>query len=423
MSASSTPPTPPTPSSPPSLAPVRQRQPMSTARVALALALFMGLQPITTDLYLPALPAIRRELGASMHAVQMTLAALILAFGVAQLFWGPVADRYGRRPVLLAGLALYTLASIGAALAPDIHALVAWRAVQGACMAATVVCGRSIVRDCYAPHEGVQVMARGFTGLGLIALLGPVSGGLLTEYFGFRAALAALAACSAAILLFAWLCVAETVPRRNPDALKLKLLLPTWRHIARHPGFRAYSALTACTYGGLYAYLAISPFVLIELLGVSRAGYGGLMAGGSLAYLAGTVACRRWAARFGVVGAVRRASWCSLAAAISIAALAAAGEQAAWAIVLPVWLYAFAHGTHQSCGQSGVVAPFPGHAGAASALAGFVLSATAFGVGQLVALAFDGSAAPLVAGIALGGLCTACVGLLAVRPHGEMAAA
>jgi DHA1 family bicyclomycin/chloramphenicol resistance-like MFS transporter len=123
---------------------------------ALALALLLGLQPITTDLYLPALPALAADLGAGMASVQLTMSGLILAFGIAQLAWGPVADRFGRRPVLLASLALFALASVGTVLAPNIGALTLARIAQGACLAATVVCGRAMVRDLYEPHQGAR---------------------------------------------------------------------------------------------------------------------------------------------------------------------------------------------------------------------------------------------------------------------------
>ena len=119
---------------------------LSVAGVATTLALLLGLQPVLTDLYLPALPLLSRELAAPMSAVQLTMSALILAFGLSQLAWGPVADRFGRRPVLLASLALLLLASIGAALAPHIGWLVFWRTAQGASMAAGVVCARAMVR-------------------------------------------------------------------------------------------------------------------------------------------------------------------------------------------------------------------------------------------------------------------------------------
>src|SRR5665647_139692 len=114
---------------------------MSQATVVFILALLMGIQPVTTDLYLPALPAIAEGFGATMAQAQFTLSALLLAFGVSQLIWGPLSDRLGRKPILLAGLGLYALAGVGCAWANSIELLVSWRIVQGLAMGAVVMCG------------------------------------------------------------------------------------------------------------------------------------------------------------------------------------------------------------------------------------------------------------------------------------------
>ena len=156
---------------------------VSHGLVAVALSLLLGLQPVTTDVYLPALPMLTRALGASMSSAQLTMSSLILAFGLAQMFWGPVADRVGRLPVLPAALLIYTASSIGGALAGSIETLVLWRILQGAAMAAAVVCARAIVRDLYEPSEGARVMSKGLTGLGVIACASAPLGGLLTDLF------------------------------------------------------------------------------------------------------------------------------------------------------------------------------------------------------------------------------------------------
>ncbi|MBP7627570.1 MAG: MFS transporter, partial [Zoogloea sp.] len=129
---------------------------MTPPLVILILSLLLGMQPLTSDLYLPALPALTDSLGTTLPRAQLSLTALLLAFGVSQLVWGPVSDRYGRRPVLLAGLAGYVLAALGSVLAGSIEALVVWRALQGACMGAGTVCARAIVRDYFSPTEGAR---------------------------------------------------------------------------------------------------------------------------------------------------------------------------------------------------------------------------------------------------------------------------
>jgi DHA1 family bicyclomycin/chloramphenicol resistance-like MFS transporter len=388
---------------------------VSHGLAAVALALLLGLQPITTDVYLPALPMLTRELMAPMSAAQLTMSALILAFGVAQLFWGPVADRVGRRPVLLWGLALYTMASAGAAVAGSIEALIVWRVLQGACLAAAVVVARAIVRDLYEPHEGAQVMALALSGLGVIAITGPMLGGFIAAAAGWRATLTLVAASGAATLLFIAWRLPETLLRKNPHATRLAPLATAWWQIARHRSFVAWTLLTSCTYGGLFTILAGSSFVYMDMLGLSAAAYGVAMASGSAAYLLGTVVCRRWIARHGLAGAVKRGVGFTLAGGVAIALLALAGVDSVWAVLLPQWLFCFGHGIHQPCGQTGAVGPFPRTAGAASALAGFVLSLVAFLVAQWLGVSLAGEVLPYALGVAFWALLTSLIGWTLVQ--------
>lgn len=394
------------------------RQHLASATVAVALALLLGLQPVTTDLYLPALPALARSLAAPMSAVQLTMSALILAFGLAQLVWGPVADRVGRRPVLLTALSGYLVASIGAALAPGIVWLVVWRIAQGATLAAAVVCARAMVRDLYEPAEGARLMSLGLSGLGLIAISSPLLGGALAAAGGWRAALAAVAIIGALVLLFVWRALPETIRLRNPQATRLAPLAANVRAVLRHPTFVAWAALTASTYGGLFTILAASPFVYIDLLGLTPMQFGIAMAIGSLSYIAGTVVCRRWLLRHGLRGAVRRGAGFTLAGGLSLLAATAFDVQAVWAVLLAQCLYAFGHGVHQPCGQTGAVGPFPHAAGVASALAGFMLALVAFVVGLWLGRAIDGTAWPLALGVATWSVITATVAWTLVQRNG-----
>jgi DHA1 family bicyclomycin/chloramphenicol resistance-like MFS transporter len=393
---------------------------LSPRLVAAALALLLGLQPLSTDLYLPALPSLARELQAPMAAAQLTMSALILAFGVAQLVWGPVADRFGRRPVLLCGLSLYTLAGALCTIAPDIQLLVLGRTLQGAALAAAVVCGRATIRDLYEPQQGAHVMSQAMSGLGLIAVLAPVIGGTLAGWWGWRAALASLAAIGAGVLAFVALSLPETVRQRNPRALHLAPLLGQASQVLRHPTFIAWTALTSSTYGGLFTVLAGSSFVYIGVLGLSPGRYGMAMASGALSYLLGTFVCRRWLRRVGLRGAVRLGALFTLAGGVSMSALAWCGVQSVWAVLVPQWLYVLGHGVHQPCGQTGAVSAFPQAAGVAAALAGFVLAVVAFGVGLWLGHALDGTVRPMVYGVGAWSVITATVAWTLVQRHGEL---
>lgn len=386
--------------------------------VAAVLALLMGLQPATTDIYLPALPLLTQDLAAPMALAQLTLAALILSFGFGQLLWGPVADRFGRRPVLLGTLAAYALAALGSVGSNSIDQLVVWRALQGFTMAGAVVCARAMVRDLYAPLEGAQVMALALSGLGIVALLGPAVGGWVTAGSGWRAALGVVAAYGAvALAVVAWR-LPETLAQKNPRATAAGPLLANWVEVARHPSFRAWMLLVTCTYGGIFTYLAGSSFVFIDVLGLSPAQYGLAMASVSACYMAGTFACRPWIRRFGLGGSVVRAAGFTAAAGVSIVLLAVAGVQSIWALLVPQWVYCFGHGFHMPCGQAGTVAPFPQMAGTASALAGFVMAVVAFGIGRWLGTALNGTVLPFAWGLGFWSAATCVVAWTLVRRHG-----
>ncbi|MEO8808347.1 MAG: MFS transporter, partial [Burkholderiaceae bacterium] len=311
------------------------------------------------------------------------------------------------------------VASVMGALAHEIGPLVAWRGVQGAAMAAAVTCGRSMVRDLFQPHEGARVMSRALGGLGVIALLSPILGGLLVQWLSWHAALLATALFGAATLGFIALRFEETLRQRDPHATRLVPLLRNWHGVLRHPSFRAWSALLCCTYGGLFTLLASSSFVFIDALGLSRLAYGGVLAMSSLAYVMGTLLCRRLLLRHGLRGAVKRGAVLSLAGGLGMAGLSLAGLHSVWAIMPPMLLFAIGHGVHQPCGQAGVVGPFPEKAGTAASVSGFLMMLTAFCTGLVLGRSINGSVYPLTLGVGLFSVVLAAVAWTLVQRHGE----
>lgn len=334
---------------------------------------------------------------------------MILAFGAAQLFWGPLADRFGRRPVLRVGLVLLILASVGCASAGSMATLVAWRAAQGAALAATAVSARATLRDLYEPAEGARVMALAMTGLALMAISGPLLGSLTVAQWGWRGPLALAAVVAALTLAVVNWRLPETLARRNPQATQWRVLLPQLGQIAQHPVFVAWTLLTVCTYGMLYVWLAASSFVYIQVYGLSVPAYGLTMAGSALSYLVGTLLCRRSVRLLGMASTVARAGFVSTAAALAAVGLMLSGVQALWPVLAVHYAMLLAHGLHQPCAQAGLTGPFPQAAGTAAALSGAVVSAVAFGIGHALGWAMDGSARPLAYVAAFWALATALV--------------
>ncbi len=390
---------------------------MPQATVVLLLALLLGIQPITTDLYLPALPALTEGFGANMAQGQMTLSALLLAFGLSQLVWGPLSDRFGRKPILLIGLVLYSLAAIGCAFADSMDLLITWRIMQGLAMGAVVMCGRALVRDLYTPIVGVTVMSKGLTGLGVFACLSAPLGGYLAGHWGAKAALLALTVFGVATLCMVFLRFQETLSQKNLSALQPSSLVKTWWLILKNPVFLTYSALSFASYGILFTFLASSSFVFIKIHGFTPPQYGFIMFGMSAFYLCGTVWCRWQIRRSGIARSVAIAAGLSLTGGTLLAVLAFTGNHSPWALILPYYLIAVGHGVHQPCGQTGAIGPFGKAAGTAAALNGFLMMLTAFATGAWLSFANDGSAMPMILAVWFWSIFISIIAWTAVQQH------
>lgn len=396
---------------------------MTPSWVVVLLALMLGLQPITTDLYLPALPMLTQELQGSVTQAHLTLSALLLAFGSSQLVWGPLSDRYGRRPILLIGLGAYVLSATAALLSQSMLQLIVWRVVQGAAMGATVMCARAIVRDLFEPLAGARVMSQALSGLGVMACLSGPLGGFLAGTWGWQITLLALVVFAAVLLgLVIWQ-FEETLQHPNPQALQLRQLIRTWRQIVQNPTFLTYSLLGSASYAGLFTFLAASSFVFIGVLGYSQHEYGLVMFSMPLSYISGTVACRRLVPRLGLARTVALGAVLSLLGGVLMATLAASGQQNLWSIMLPFYVFMFAHGINQPCTQSASVGPFPKSAGTASALNGFLMMLVAFGMSTWLGKAMDGTSKPLAYGVGFWGVVIALIAALALRRSARAARA
>ena len=391
----------------------------SQTMTVLMLALLLGLQPVTTDLYLPALPALTQVFGASMVQAQLTLTALLLAFGTSQLVWGPLSDKWGRRPVLLGGIGVYVVSAIACALAPDIETLIAARTLQGVAMGACVMAARAIVRDLYEPVQGAKIMSQALSGLGLIACTCVPVGGFLTDLLGWRWALSSLILFAAFTGALIYIYFDESLQQRNPHALQVNSLWAAVKHIVRNPTFQAYSALSTASFAGLFTFLATSSFVFTQSMGLSKTVYGLLMVSMSLSYIVGTFICRWLLLRVSVQMCVLMASFVSLFAGVLMMLVAYAGPGqswfGAWAVMLPVNFFLLAHGVHQPCGQSGCIAPFPEMAGTASALNGFSMMLVAFGVGTWIGTHMSDPLLAMAQGMMFASICIGLIGILAVR--------
>ena len=316
----------------------------------------------------PALPDTARALGVSAGAIQLTITLYLIGLAIGQLLYGPISDRFGRRPVLLAGLALFTLAGLATAAAPGARTLVTARVVQSIGACAGLVLGRAIVRDSAAPDRAAARLALLTLVMSSAPAIAPVLGGYATAWFGWRAAFALLAAIGAATLLAAVLLLPETSAlQASPRA---SLLLGSLR-LFRSRAFCGYVVGGACTTTSFYAFMAASPFILVDLLGqpTARVGlyYLLLMAG----VAAGSLSANRLAGRIRTRLALRLANGFAIAGAAGFMLADLIGWLNVVTVIAPIVVFMIGAGMASPFALSGAVSVNPHAIGAASGLYGF----------------------------------------------------
>ncbi|HEU4375558.1 MAG TPA: multidrug effflux MFS transporter [Telluria sp.] len=386
------------------------------APILLLIIGFLMLQPLSTDLYLASLPSLATVFAVPASTVQLTLSMFVAGFGGAQLIIGPLSDRYGRRPVLLAGLSLYVVASLLCAAAQGIDLLIVARFLQALGCCSAIIIARAIVRDAYAPSDSARVIARASSWLSLAPLLGPILGSYLQVTFGWHAAFVAHSLLGASLLAAVYLRLPETNVHKNPRATELAGLIHNFGVVLGAREFWANALPGALSYGSIFAFISGSSLVLIRVLHVPTAWFGYCFAFGVSGYLGGTIGCRRLLPKFGQAMTQRIGSTMSLAAGALF--LAALGLGAAhWSlVVIAMFLTMLAHGINFPVAQSGSVTPFPLQAGTAAGLMGALAMAVAFLVGSVVGATFNGTLYPLALTVcALGASIFASVRLLGAR--------
>jgi MFS transporter, DHA1 family, multidrug resistance protein len=384
---------------------------------------FLMLQPLSTDLYLASLPSLGSVFNAPSSTVQLTLSMFVIAFGSAQLIIGPLSDRFGRRPVVIAGLSLYVLASLLCAASPSIELLIGARFLQALGCCSAIIIARAIVRDAYQPEESVRVVARASTWLSIAPLTGPILGSYLQVAFGWRAAFVALSILSAMLLATVILRLPETNAHKNPRATEWAGLSANYRLVLGSREFWAYALPGALSYGSIFAFISGSSPVLIGVLQVPTAWFGFCFAFGVSGYMSGTILCRRLLPRFGQATTLRIGTTLSLTAGALFLAGVGIGL-AHWALVtVAMFMTMFAHGVNFPVSQSGSVNPFPQQAGTAAGLMGALYMSVAFCVGSAVGATANGTVYPLaIIACALGG-CVFAASRLIGDGHGKMGAA
>lgn len=369
------------------------------------LSLLTALGPLAVDMYLPSFPDIARALATEPAIVQLTLSLYMVSYAIGQVVYGPLSDRFGRLPVMRGALAIYCVASLACALAPDIELLLAARMLQALGSSGAIVLARAIVRDLYSGARAGRELSLMGAIMALAPVLAPMIGGVLQSAFGWRSHFVLHMAIGVIAAAVVWRKLPETM--NSPSGpLSARAILAAYAEIARNRAVLAYVAMLAVSFAGVFAWISGSSFVLQEIYGLSALTYGLAFAAASGGYLAGTAIATRIVQHLGLdrtigIGAAALAAG-GLAAIVAIPL----GGSSAILLIAAMALYAAGMGLVQPQTVAGAMMPFPQRAGTASSLLGVTQMVCAAVSGAIVGQLLGISAWPVAVPLAVTGLGT-----------------
>ena len=383
--------------------PAAQPRPVATGgeepHAPLAMVVLLGaltaFGAISTDFYLPALPALARSLSASASEAELTLAVFFLGTAAGQLVYGPLADRVGRRGPLLVGVALYTVASVGCAFAPSIEALTALRLLQGLGGCAGMVLARAIVRDRFPPQETAHVFSMLMLVMGVAPILAPLAGAAILTVAAWPVLFWVLAVFGAICWIASALSLKESLPPETRAMARAESPFRSYAALLSQPRLVGYMLYGSLNTAALFTYLTTSADLFISSFHLSPQAFSWLFGLNAAGLIAATQLNRRLLRRYGYDQILVGANAFGIASAAALALVALTGLGGVFGVAAPLFMVVAGLGLNQANTLAGALAVDPRRAGSTSALMG----ASQFGLGAVasaVASAFhDGTARPM----------------------------
>src|SRR2546422_4881029 len=373
------------------------------ARIFVLLGGLTAFGPLSIDMYLPALPAIGRDLAASESVIQLTLTACLTGLAAGQILAGPLSDHLGRRRPLLMGVAGYVLASLLCATAPAAPLLVGFRLLQGLAGAAGIVIARAIVRDLYVGSAAARYFSRLVLIIGLAPILAPIIGAQLLRFTSWHGIFVTLAIIAALLWLGAAVGLPETLPAARRSSRGLRGTLGTFRALLSDARFIGYALSAGLAFGAMFAYIAGSPFVLQEIYGVSPQAFSLIFGTNALGFVAasqinGSLVGRIPPARLLTAGLIAAA-----VASLTILLVILVGGLGLVALWPPLFFLVSSIGFIVPNATALALSRRPDAAGTGSALLGVIQSGVGAAGAPLVGVAGISSALPMAGVIAFSG--------------------
>jgi DHA1 family bicyclomycin/chloramphenicol resistance-like MFS transporter len=364
-----------------------------------------GMTALAVDMSLPSLPTITSSFRASPQSVQLTLSLFLVGYAGAQLFCGPLSDRFGRRRVLIGGLAIYTLAGFACSISPSIEMLVTARLIQGCGACVGPVLGRAVVRDHMTGPRAVQTLSYITITMSLAPLIAPILGGFLVKHVGWQAIFVFLGGFGLLLFAATALFFPESLKNPDPHALRLSRLLSNAGAFFSNRRSVGCALINGFVFAGLFSFLSGSPYVLINVYGVPVDQFGYYFAMSAMGLIIGAFINGRLAHRFSSEQVMRGGFAVLLgagAAGVAIAALRIGGPIV---LMAPIMTYVMALALILPNATVTAMEPLPHMAGMAAALMGAIQMGGGSFSGLVVAALYNGTPMPMAGTIAAMAVC------------------
>ena len=388
----------------------------SSFAIVFILGLLAMLMPLSIDMYLPALPVISAQFGVPAGSAQMTLSTYILGFALGQLFYGPMADSLGRKPVILGGTLIFAAAAVACALAQSIDQLIVMRLFHGLAAAAASVVINALMRDIYPKEEFSRMMSFVMLVTTIAPLVAPMAGGAVLVWFSWHAIfwILALAALLASAMIFFF--IDETLAVERRQKFHIRTTMGNFASLFRHKRVLSYMLASGFSFAGMFSFLSAGPFVYIELNHVSPQHFGYYFALNIVFLFIMTIINSRFVRRIGALNMFRAGLWIQFVMAIWLVVSAFFGV-GFWALVVGVAAFVGCVSMISSNAMAVILDEFPHMAGTASSLAGTFRFGIGAVVGALLSMATFNTAWPMLWAMAFCATSSILFCLYASRPR------
>ena len=391
-------------------------RPHSSFKIVFILGLLAMLMPLSIDMYLPALPVISAQFGVPAGSAQMTLSTYIVGFALGQLFYGPMADSLGRKPVILGGTLIFAAAAVACALAQSIDQLIVMRLFHGLAAAAASVVINALMRDIYPKEEFSRMMSFVMLVTTIAPLVAPMAGGAVLVWFSWHAIfwILALAALLASAMIFFF--IDETLAVERRQKFHIRTTMGNFASLFRHKRVLSYMLASGFSFAGMFSFLSAGPFVYIELNHVSPQHFGYYFALNIVFLFIMTIINSRFVRRIGALNMFRAGLWIQFVMAIWLVVSAFFGV-GFWALVVGVAAFVGCVSMISSNAMAVILDEFPHMAGTASSLAGTFRFGIGAVVGALLSMATFNTAWPMLWAMAFCATSSILFCLYASRPR------